>query len=131
MYYAGQYRDAADVLGGLVAKPEFADRTDLLMAAGDCQMRLGRFHDAMNDLQAAAAAEAQFAHDLDQNRGGRGNWQLGDRQLDLQIAVNKAIDLDANNPRAELILGYLRLRQNRLGRSRWRNFRRGRGRLSS
>jgi Flp pilus assembly protein TadD len=111
MYYAKQYRDAADVLGSLVILPEFASHADLFMAIGDCQMRLGKSHDAMNSFQSAGQVEPNSVAIW--LKTAEAALQLGDLHW-AQIATNKAIALDEKNARAELMLGYLRLRQNRL-----------------
>jgi tetratricopeptide (TPR) repeat protein len=111
MYYAKQYRDAADVLSALAATHDYSDRTDILLALGDCDLHIGRYHDAMNWLQSASQIEAdsptiwlktaQAALELDDLR-----WA--------QLAIHKAIELNPSNAQAELLLGYVRLKQNRL-----------------
>jgi tetratricopeptide (TPR) repeat protein len=111
MYYAKHYSDAADVLGSLVITPEFATHGDLFMAIGDCQMRLGKCHDALNSFQSAGQIEPNaIAVWL---KTAEAALQLGDLHW-AQIATNKALALDASSARAELMLGYVRMRQNRL-----------------
>jgi Tfp pilus assembly protein PilF len=112
MYYAKQYRDAADVLGSLVIVPEYASHADLFMAIGDCQMHLEKFHDAMNSFQTAGQIKpSSVAVWL---KTAEAAMQIGDLHW-AQIAMNKAMALDTTNAGTKLMLGYLRLRQNRLG----------------
>lgn len=111
MYYAGEYRDAADVLSKLAATPAYATQTDLLMALGECNLHLSRYHDALDWFESATQAKPTSTSAW--LRVAQAAMQLGDyRRADL--ATYKAISLDPSNSDAQIMLGYVRLRQHRL-----------------
>ncbi|HWB53846.1 MAG TPA: tetratricopeptide repeat protein [Tepidisphaeraceae bacterium] len=111
MYYAKHYGDASDVLSSLAAKESYASRADILLALGDCDLHIGKYHDALNSLQAASRINAdspaiwlktaQAALELDDLR-----WA--------ELAVHKAIQLRPGSAQGQILLGYIRLKQNRL-----------------
>lgn len=111
MYYAKQYRDAVDVLAALVAKPEYASRADVMMAIGDCDLQLGKYHDAMNWFQSAGQANPNSAEVW--RKATQTALEMNDVHL-AQITVSKALALDAQNGQTQLMLGYVRLRENRM-----------------
>ncbi|HEY1685545.1 MAG TPA: tetratricopeptide repeat protein [Tepidisphaeraceae bacterium] len=113
MYYARQYHDAADTLGLLTSSPSYAKRADILLALGDAQMHLERWHDALNSFQAASEADPSSETWL---KTAEAAMQLGDLHWSL-ISINKALAIDSTNSKAEIMLGYLRLKENRLADS--------------
>lgn len=114
MYYAKDYKNAADVLTILAARPDYTDRFDVLLALGDCDLQLNRAHDALNYFQ--SAAEANPNSPAIWLKASEAALQMNDLHW-AQIAINKAIALDNTSARVQVMLGYLRLRQNRLADS--------------
>ena len=109
-YYNAQYRESAEVLTRLFGNQSFAARADLHMAMGECQLKLHQ--------PAEARASYEVATQL--MSGSPAAWiglaksalEAGDpRRADL--AIRKALALDAASAEANLLLGYLRLKQDR------------------
>lgn len=111
MFYAGQYREAADALDRLLKQEPFADRGDLLAALGECQLQLGLYREARSTLETAT-----------QRDSGSPNVWLSHAKAALQlddlrraeISLRKSLALAPNHSEAHLLLGYMRLRQDRL-----------------
>lgn len=111
MFYAGQYREAADALKRLMKKEPYTDRGDLLAALGECQLQMGQYREARATLETAtqqdpASAGVWLSH-------AKAAMQLNDAKR-AEVSLRKSLALAPDNGDAHLMLGYLRLRQNRL-----------------
>jgi superkiller protein 3 len=114
LFYAGQYSEAADVLGRLVRAEPHAKRADLLAALGGCQEKLGQAVSALGSLTAAADLEPDvIAYPL---AAGRVAAQLGDLPEAGRLAA-RAVAIGPTNGEAQCLLGYVRLRQGKLEQS--------------
>jgi tetratricopeptide (TPR) repeat protein len=111
LYYSKQYKDAADVLGALVKQDAFSERADLRIALGESLLQLGKPRDARDNLEIAARLQS----------GNAGVWlgltRAAMESSDLKRAeasLKKALAITPDNAEAHLLLGYLRLRQEKL-----------------
>jgi len=110
-FYAHQSGDALESLNRLVANDKFAHRGDLRAAIGECDCELGEYRDAR--------AAFEVATQLDPGSAG---WWIGLAKAAIQcsdyqraeLSLHKAMALDAGNSQANLLMGCLRLRQDRL-----------------
>ena len=106
-----QFSEAAEVLTRLSKDPDYSKRADILVALGDCQMKLNQ----LNEAHASYSAAVQL-------QPGAGNYWLSLARLELDLkefdsadrAVRRAIALDPANADAQCLLGYVRLKQNQL-----------------
>ncbi|MDQ3440071.1 MAG: tetratricopeptide repeat protein [Planctomycetota bacterium] len=110
MFYAGQYREAADAMNRLMKKDDYADRADLLAALGECQLQLGQYREARATLETAtqrdpSSAGVWLSH-------AKAAMQLNDVKR-AEVSLRKALAIAPENSEAHLMLGYMRLRQNR------------------
>ncbi len=111
MYYAGQYPDAAQLLGRMMQEERFSKRADLFMAMGQSQLQIGKPRNARESFEQAAQLDPGSAAvwlDL-----AKAAMQLKDFPR-AELSLRKASSLDANSSEATLLLGYLRLRQGKL-----------------
>ena len=107
---AGQYAEASDVFDRLLATPDGAKRPDLQAASGDCLARTGRFTESQHAYDVATRLAPSTA----------GYW-LGLAKADAQlndypaadVAVRRAVSLDATSNPAQCLLGYVRMKQNK------------------
>jgi Flp pilus assembly protein TadD len=109
LFYAGQYREAADALSRLTKKEPFDERPDLLAALGECQIQLGQYREARSTLETAtqlAPASAGAWLGL-----AKAAMQLSDTKR-AEASLKKALAIAPDNSEAHLMLGYMRLRQN-------------------
>jgi tetratricopeptide (TPR) repeat protein len=111
LYYSKQYKDAVDVLTALVKLDAYAERADLRFALGESQLQVGKSREARENLEVAGRLQP----------GNAGVWLALARAAmesnDLKRAeasIRKGIALAPNSAEANLLLGYLRLRQERL-----------------
>lgn len=110
-FYAKQYDQAAITLSRLTTQDKFSKRADLFAALGECYDHLGQHREARDAFDTATKLDPSAA-------GiwlglGKAAMQLNDmRRADLSL--KKATALDPTNPECKLLLGYLRLRQERL-----------------
>ncbi|HEX2971480.1 MAG TPA: tetratricopeptide repeat protein [Tepidisphaeraceae bacterium] len=111
LFYAREYREAEVQLDRLLKDEKYSSRSDLVMALGECQFQAGRMLDARSTFETASQLDPSSA----------AVWlnltkvalRLNDtRRADL--AVRKALALEAQNSEAYLLLGYLRMNQDRL-----------------
>lgn len=111
LYYAKQYAEASETLGRLTQADPYNRRGDLFAALGECQLQLNKPRDARASYEAAA----QYTPAVPGVWLGlaRAALTLND-QARADLAVRKAVALAPNNAQAQLLSGYLRLRQNRL-----------------
>ncbi len=111
MFYAGRYRESAEVLARLTREEGYSTRADLLGALGQCYLQLER------PLDARAAFENATIAAPGQPEGwinlGKVAIESGDIKR-AEIAVRKAIALAPTDPQANLLMGYVRLERNRL-----------------
>jgi Tfp pilus assembly protein PilF len=108
LYFARQWRESADVLGRLLRDEEYANRSDLHLALGECQLAMGRVRDARSTFERASQLDG----------GSVSVWlSLGKVALQLndprraEISLRKALALDDSSSDAWLMMGYLRLRE--------------------
>ncbi len=109
--YDRQYAQAASVLRRLVPDDASHASPAVLTALGRCEVELGQFGDARTHLELAAQSDPNNAGTfLDLARAAFGLHDL--RRAELAIA--KAITLKPADADPQLLLGYLRLKQDRL-----------------
>jgi Flp pilus assembly protein TadD len=114
LYYAKQHKEAAEVLDKLVKIETYAERADLLIALGESQLQAGKPRDARDHLEAAARLQP----------GNAGVWlglaraamEGGDLKR-AELAIKKSMALKPDASESYLLLGYLRLRQEKLHES--------------
>jgi tetratricopeptide (TPR) repeat protein len=118
LYYDKQYPQALTVLNRLMTDEQYANRPALLFALGQCELATGKPREARGHLELSAQADPD-------NAGiylalAKVSLELNDlRRADLSVA--KAISLGETGKSmgpadadAQLLLGYVRLRQDRL-----------------
>jgi Flp pilus assembly protein TadD len=114
LYYAKQHKDAADVLGKLVALEQYGERADLRLALGESQLQCGKPRDARENLEVAARVQPS-------NPGvwlGIARAALESNDLKrAETGIKKSLALRPESPEAYLLLGYVRLRQEKLHES--------------
>ncbi len=111
MFYAEQYREASDGLARLMKNDAYAKRPDLMAALGECQLQMGQYREARATLETATQLDAASA----------GVWlshakaamQLNDVKR-AEVSLRKSLAIAPQNSEAHLMMGYMRLRQNRL-----------------
>ena len=111
LYYAKQHKAAADVLAQLVTTEEFAERADLRLALGESLLQTGKPREARDHLEIAARLQPA-------NAGvwlglARAALETGDLKC-AELGIKKSIAINGKSPEAHLMLGYLRLRQEKL-----------------
>jgi Flp pilus assembly protein TadD len=111
MYCARQHGEAAGVLGRLIADPAYAERADLLLALGECQLVQGRTREARATFEKAA----RLAPGLVGTWWGlaRAGLQVGDLDR-AELALRKGLSVEPDAAEGHVLLGYLRLKQNNL-----------------
>jgi Flp pilus assembly protein TadD len=110
-YYAGDCHGAADLLRRLSTEDKYAKRPEIYLTLGECELTVGH----------PAAARGAFETAAQINPGDTHPW-LGVAKAALrmsdyrraELSINKALAIDASSTDAQLLSGYLRLRQNRL-----------------
>jgi tetratricopeptide (TPR) repeat protein len=109
-FYSGQYQQCVATFTPLMRDAKYADRRDLLEAWGQAQLQIGRAREAVRNLARAADAMPESAD----------AWlclaaaQI--QQADLagaEKSLHKSMELGVHNGHQYLVLGYLRLQQNR------------------
>jgi Flp pilus assembly protein TadD len=110
-YYAKQYKECVQVLSALVKLDAYAERADLRIALGDSQLQTGKPRDARDNLEVAARLQP----------GNAGVWiSLARAAMEAndmkraEASVRKSIALKPEGSEGYLMLGYLRLRQDKL-----------------
>ena len=111
MFYAGQYDQAILVLSRLVTQEKFAGRPELHAALGECYDQTGQFREGRASFEQATKLDPSSA-------GlwlglGKAAMQLDDYRR-AELSLKKAMAIDPSSTEANLLLGYLRFRQNRL-----------------
>ena len=111
MFYDKQYFDAADVLAKLVQREGYGERADLLSALGECQLQMNKPRDARQSFDLAtqhAPSNVKAWLGL-----GRAAMEVKDFRR-AELALKKAQSLDQRSAEAQLLTGYLRLRQGKM-----------------
>jgi len=113
-FYAGRYKEAAETLKDLTANKSFKASAWVYAMQGDCYMALAKFFEARDVYWKAS--------DLDGSAPGI--WtKLGQVSLALNdmpraiLSARHALQLDANNLEAVLVLGYALLRDGQVHRA--------------
>jgi Flp pilus assembly protein TadD len=112
LYANAAYQDCAESLNTLLTDQTYTHRADLFLLLGDCQLHLH------NPRAARATLETVTQLDIYSSRG----WQLlaqsamecGDVRR-AELSLDRSIALDQKNGESQLLLGYVRLGQNRFG----------------
>ena len=111
MFYDKQYADAVDVLSKLVQREGFQERADLLAALGEAQLQMNKPRDAR---QSFDLATRHGPSNLKAWLGlGRSAMEVKDYRR-AELALKKAQSLDQTSAEAQLMTGYLRLRQGKM-----------------
>jgi tetratricopeptide (TPR) repeat protein len=111
MLKAGQFADAVELFDRLVKDAAYANRADILAAAGQCRSEMGDLRAARISLESATDLQpACIGYWLNL---GRVEVQLQDFRS-AEIAAHRAIALDARNADALCLLGYVRLKESEL-----------------
>lgn len=111
LYYDKQYADVVDVLSKLITKDGYGQRSDLLAALGEAQLKLGKFREAKATFESATQSDASNPRAW---LGlGRAAMELKDHRR-AELALRKSMSLDPAGAEATLMVGYLRLRQGKM-----------------
>lgn len=111
VYYAGDFREAAEQFGRLTSAEPYASQAPPFIALGEAQFALGKFADARSSFTTAVALTPA---NVDANLGvARAALELNDLTR-AELSVRKALSLDPSSAPGHLALGYIRVRQNRL-----------------
>jgi tetratricopeptide (TPR) repeat protein len=111
LFKDGEYADAISLLDRLMEDPAYVDRADVMAAAGECRQSIGDLSGARRNLEAATNTKpccAGYWLEL-----ARVTTELNDLPA-AEIAVRRAISLDARSAEGQCLLGYVLLKQNRL-----------------
>jgi Flp pilus assembly protein TadD len=110
-YFNGQYREASVELERVMKDEAHANRADLVMALGECKLQLNQARDARDTFdRATQLAPANVGAWLGL---AKATLRLNDDRR-AELALRKALSVQAGSSEAHLLLGYLRLRQDRL-----------------
>jgi Flp pilus assembly protein TadD len=111
LFHNKQYREAADLLTRLLTNERFYKRADLHIALAESQIQLGRISDARRTFETAT----QLSPNSPAAWLGvaKTAMQLNDQRR-AELSVRKALSIDGANAESHLLLGYLRLRQDRM-----------------
>jgi len=126
LFYARNYREAASVLERLISsqKPEinslkseakagvdYANRADIRIAIGECQMEMDQPRDARDNFEVASQLQPEnVAVWLNLSKAA---LRLNDPKR-AELSLKKALSLDAKSADANLLMGYLNIQQNKL-----------------
>jgi tetratricopeptide (TPR) repeat protein len=110
LFYAKDYRPAADVLGRLVKNDAYAKRVDLLIALGESQLHINRPRDARASFETALQVDA--ANERLWLCLAKAAIELNDERR-AELSLKKALALKPGDSEANLLMGYLRLKQER------------------
>ena len=113
-FYAGRYKEAAEMLKDLTAKKSFKASAWVHAMQGDCYMAMAKFYEARDAYWKAS----------DLSGSAPGIWtKLGKVSLALNdmpraiLSARHALQLDADNLEAVLVLGYALLRDGQMHRA--------------
>lgn len=109
-FQAGRFDDAAETLARLLRNERYRDRADLHTLLGECHLEAGRPHDARAAFETASQLQpgnltyilnlAKAALEVDDLRRA-------------ELAVRRALAISPSDGQANLMLGYVRLQQQR------------------
>jgi tetratricopeptide (TPR) repeat protein len=111
LYRADNYRDAHSQFSRLLRNPENQKRVDVLTVTAECEAKLGMYSESRRHFDEVT--------NIDSNRSGawlgaaRASLKLGDVRR-AEMAANKAVSLQPKAAEGHLLLGYVRLRQDRV-----------------
>jgi superkiller protein 3 len=111
LFSAGRHREASDVLTRLARDEQYAQRSDLQVMIGECALQTDR------PMDARAAFEVATQVNPSSVPGWQGIAKVALSRGDLsraELAIRRATAIDSADPQNHLLLGYLRLRQDRL-----------------
>ncbi len=111
LFSAGRYRDAIAPLNRLLKKDAFAQRTDLLLAAGQCLLELNSNLDARGRFEAASQANPSLTAAW--QGVAKASLRLRDYRR-AEFALAKAIAITPSDPQPHVLLGYSKLEQGKL-----------------
>jgi tetratricopeptide (TPR) repeat protein len=110
-YYAGDFRAASDGLRRLLADPDYANRAEILVTLGQCDLALTHVALARSDFESAA----QISPNNVPAWLGLAKTALQANDLRrAELSIQKILAIDPDSADGHLLYGYLRLRQNRL-----------------
>lgn len=112
LFFAQRYRESAELLSRLTRDERNATRADLFAMLGESQLHLDRTHDARASFETATQLNPSLV----------GGWQgigkvalAGNDLRRAELAIRKAVALDPGDAQNHLLMGYLRLKQDRPG----------------
>jgi Flp pilus assembly protein TadD len=108
LYYAKQYKHAVEILTALVKLEIYSERADLRLALGESQLAMGKPRDARDNLE--IAARLQPSNPSVWLGLARAALEANDLKR-AEVGIKKSMALKADAPESYLMLGYLRLRQ--------------------
>lgn len=111
LYSAAKYPEALENIERLLRSEKFKNRADLHTLAGECQLALGRPMDARASFETASTlqpANVNFTLNL-----AKAALEVNDTRR-AEIAVRRALALAPTHPQANLLMGYVRMEQNKL-----------------
>ena len=112
--YNKQFREAGDLFTRLLKDKNNQKRSELYLALGECQLQTRRFTDARASFESAVQLSPQ--EPLGYAGLAKAALELNDlRRADL--AVKRAMAIDQHSSEVHLLMGYLRLRENKLTES--------------
>jgi protein O-GlcNAc transferase len=104
------YRDAADLFARLMRDPAYDNRAEMHLADGECLMQLDKLADARAEFESACRLDPTSTQGwLGVAKAAMAGGDL--RRADLSVV--RALAIDPESADAMLMLGYLRLRQER------------------
>ncbi len=109
--YNKQPREATDIFARLLKEDSQARRPELWIALGQCQLQTNRVSDARNSFDKATQLDASSA--VAWRNLAKATLELGDTRR-AEIVLRKAMAIQSENAECHLMLGYIRLRQERL-----------------
>ena len=110
-FYHKDFAGAATNLDRLLKDEKYKTRVDLVTAYGECLLQNGRPREARDEFERAAELDPSSVT-ITLNVA-KVSLQLNDAKR-AELAIRKAVALDAKNSEGHLMLGYLRLRQEKL-----------------
>jgi tetratricopeptide (TPR) repeat protein len=111
LFFNKQYRESSELLSKLVADDKHKQRGDLYLALGECYENLGRFSDAKAQYETATQVTPNSAQAWESL--AKVSLEMNDTRR-AELSAGRAIALDPGAADSQLLLGYIRLRENRL-----------------
>jgi cytochrome c-type biogenesis protein CcmH/NrfG len=111
LLYNKQPREASDIFARLLKEEPQSIRPELWIALGQCQLETNRVSDARSSFDKATQLDASSA--VAWRNLAKATLELGDTRR-AEIVLRKAMTIQSENSECHLMLGYIRLRQERL-----------------